>query len=655
MKTGHYFAIALILLIHTSSLSAQEIPKLIFYQGNLTNNNGNPINGNQPMKFSIWSAQTGGNELWKETHSAVAVNQGLFSAMLGSQNPITSNVFSAKTRYLEIVIGGETLSPRQQIASVAYAHTAAGVSGAENVFPSDGNVGIGTTNPLSKLYVREKGVNKLQFPVHLSNPENTDGGGTATGILFETESNGFGKGGLVYERNRAWGKGAFHFLQNSLNDESFPTLNDAVVTINNDGNVGVGISAPSDKLEVAGTIHSTSGGFKFPDGTLQSTAATGGSGGDNLGNHIATQNIKLNNHFISNDGQNEGISIDNSGTVTIRNSLATGNPSTAYGSGDIIATDDIIADDDVLVGGTVKSYSGIEGYISSSSAAVYAKNTGSGRAIHGHANTGYAVLDGFNSGSGCGVYGGSSAGYEGKLGGSTYGAFGTHSNGNYGKLGTINEGVYAKAANSSKKAGYFGGNVHVNGVLSKASGSFMIDHPLDPANMYLSHSFVESPDMMNIYNGNITLDAKGEALVEMPDWFDALNQDFRYQLTCIGGFSQVYIAEKINNNHFKIAGGSSGMEVSWQVTGIRKDAWAEAHRIQVEIEKTGEDRGKYQNPKEHGVSETLGIDYEEIKRMEKEIKRMEEENKRIEEESQRLEEQHRLFEETQKNAEAGRN
>ena len=111
----------------------------------------------------------------------------------------------------------------------------------------------------------------------------------------------------------------------------------------------------------------------------------------------------------------------------------------------------------------------------------------------------------------------------------------------------------------------------------------------------------------------------------MPDWFDALNRDFRYQLTCIGGFAQVYIAEEINNHRFKIAGGKPGMKVSWQVTGIRQDVFANAHRIQVEVDKEGDERGRYIHPKEHGVSETLGMDYEEIKTMEEECRRIEEE------------------------------
>lgn len=143
------------------------------------------------------------------------------------------------------------------------------------------------------------------------------------------------------------------------------------------------------------------------------------------------------------------------------------------------------------------------------------------------------------------------------------------------------------------------GDVDINGNLSKSSGTFKIDHPLDPENKYLYHSFVESPDMMNVYNGNIVLDNNGEAIVELPDWFDVLNKDFRYQLTCIGRFAPVFISEKISGNSFEIAGGTSGMEVSWQITGIRQDPYANQNRIKVEVEKSEKEKGHYLHYKEY--------------------------------------------------------
>jgi hypothetical protein len=172
------------------------------------------------------------------------------------------------------------------------------------------------------------------------------------------------------------------------------------------------------------------------------------------------------------------------------------------------------------------------------------------------------------------------------------------------------DGVYVDSA--GRYAGNFNGDVRVTGNLSKGGGSFKIDHPLDPQNRYLYHSFVESPDMMNVYNGNVTLDASGEAWVELPTWFEALNRDYRYQLTPIGTPGpNLYIAQKIRDNRFQIAGGTSGMEVSWQVTGIRHDPYAEAHRIPVEEDKPPEERGTYIHPKAYGQSETMGLDYKE--------------------------------------------
>jgi hypothetical protein len=157
-------------------------------------------------------------------------------------------------------------------------------------------------------------------------------------------------------------------------------------------------------------------------------------------------------------------------------------------------------------------------------------------------------------------------------------------------------------------AGRFLGDVQVTGTLTKGGGAFQIDHPLDPANKYLLHSFVESPDMMNVYNGNVLLDLQGKATVELPDWFEALNRDFRYQLTSIGAAANVYVAEEIADNRFRIAGGVPHGKVSWQVTGIRQDAWANANRIPTEIEKkkVGE-KGLYLHPSAHGQPKEMGL------------------------------------------------
>jgi hypothetical protein len=183
--------------------------------------------------------------------------------------------------------------------------------------------------------------------------------------------------------------------------------------------------------------------------------------------------------------------------------------------------------------------------------------------------------------------------------------------GGTGGTSSTDYGVYASAFGSAQ-AGHFDGNVQVVGSLSKGGGSFKIDDPLDPANKYLYHSFVESPDMMNVYNGNVTTDANGDATIQLPDYFEALNRDFRYQLTTIGRQADAWIASEIKDNHFTIKTDKPSVKVSWQVTGIRQDPYANAHRIPVEEEKPANEKGKYLHPTEWGQPESLGMDYERL-------------------------------------------
>ncbi len=181
----------------------------------------------------------------------------------------------------------------------------------------------------------------------------------------------------------------------------------------------------------------------------------------------------------------------------------------------------------------------------------------------------------------------------------TTGGLGTH----YGVYGGASGGV-------TNFAGFFAGNVNITGSIAKASGTFKIDHPLDPENKYLYHSFVESPDMMNIYNGNVVTDAQGFATITMPGYFDALNKDFRYQLTCIGTFAQAIVKEEMQGNSFVIQTSQPGVKVSWQVTGVREDKFANAHRVAPEVSKEAQNIGKYIHPTEWNQPESKGIGYE---------------------------------------------
>ena len=292
-------------------------------------------------------------------------------------------------------------------------------------------------------------------------------------------------------------------------------------------------------------------------------------------------------------------------------------------------------DDDGVFGSTY-SGAGVSG-ISTTGTGVRGEAASiSGKGVHGIAT----ASSGFNIGvfgespssDGIGVYG-----YNTSESGSALGVWGRSDSpagrAIYGQATALTgtgagvEGVSSSASGagifghntSTGWAGYFTGKVHVNGTLTKSAGSFQIDHPLDPANQYLSHSFVESPDMKNLYDGVVVLDTDGAAEVTLPDWFAALNGgedfqgDFRYQLTPIGAaMPNLHIAEEIAGNTFRIAGGVPGMKVSWLLTGIRHDPYAEAHRIAVEQVKPAGELGTYLHPELYGQPASLAFGHGQV-------------------------------------------
>ena len=331
---------------------------------------------------------------------------------------------------------------------------------------------------------------------------------------------------------------------------SLSTLGDSTISEDKFGKIGIGTTAPTSKLTVQGMIETTLGGLKFPDGTVQTSAAVGLSS-------------------------------------IIHNATLTGNGTNASPLAVAVPLN--------LTAATTNS----EGVIN-------LKNTTTGIGLKAESIDGVAVI-GFSQHN-TGVTGSSFQEYG------VYGSghlAGVYAEGNeYGLYGrsTFGTGVYGTSQNGV--AGQFFGNVEISGNLSKGGGSFKIDHPLDPENKYLYHSFVESPDMKNIYDGVAKLDNNGEAVIEMPDWFSALNRDFRYLLTPIGAAAPgLYVAEELTNNRFKVAGGVPGMKVSWQVTGIRQDAWANKNRIPIEANKAEKERGFYLHPEVFNQPEEKNVEW----------------------------------------------
>ena len=232
---------------------------------------------------------------------------------------------------------------------------------------------------------------------------------------------------------------------------------------------------------------------------------------------------------------------------------------------------------------------------------------------------------GYFEGNGVGVFGrsfikygnggvgvrGEASNFEGSgIGVSGYGGFGTgvHGQGGRGVVGSGQTyGLYGNAEVPDAFGLYSNGKAHIEGDLevtgsiSKAGGTFRIDDPLDPADGYLVHSFVESSEMLTVYSGTTDLDANGRATVTLPRWFEALNGDVRYQLTAVGAPGpSLHVQRPLSDGRFVIAGGPAGLQVSWLLTAARKDPWALAHPIVVQQRKPADERGLYLHPDLYG-------------------------------------------------------
>ncbi len=537
------------------------ITPLISYQGRLVNPTiGAPQNGTFTFVFRLYDVAEGGSALWTETKD-IAVSGGLFTTLLGDVTALPTSLFDGQNLWLGVKVGTDAeATPRQRIAAVPYALYS---DNADRLDGQDSTAFAAAGHLHDDRYFTE-----AESDARFVNATGDAMSGSAAAPVLSVTQTGAGVSGY-FTSTASYG------------------VHGATASTDN-GIAGVRGSAGSGGVTITGKY-----------GVLgESDTGRGVTGVSRDSNGL--YGWSTNSWAIRGEGQWGGVY------------------ALAYGVGS-----------DAIRGENTATTGASWGVVGTS-----ASPTGRGIAGFNSAATGTAE----------GVYGSSSSnGGRGVVGittatsGETYGVFGQSSStangagvrgqgpyvGVWGAATStsgVNWGVYGATSSTSGYAGFFSapsggvagrflGNVQIVGTLSKSSGTFKIDHPLDPMNKYLYHSFVESPDMMNVYNGNVTLDASGAAWVELPAYFEALNRDFRYQLTPIGGPGpNLYIAQEVQGNRFLIAGGAPGLRVSWQVTGIRQDAYAKANPVVVEVDKPAEERGTLLFPEAYGMDRSYSLD-----------------------------------------------
>ena len=134
MAKKSLLAMSLVFLMLLIPVFVWAVPTSINYQGKLTDSDGKPLTGTYNMTFYLFTALSGGSAIWSENHPSVQATDGIYSVQLGG---LTPNLFESSQLYLEVEVGGETLVPRQQLTSTAFALKAGDADTVAGLTPSE--------------------------------------------------------------------------------------------------------------------------------------------------------------------------------------------------------------------------------------------------------------------------------------------------------------------------------------------------------------------------------------------------------------------------------------------------------------------------------------------------------------------------------------
>lgn len=513
---------------NNDATDAITIPRMLSYQGKLTDSTGRAVqDSNYPVTFRLYTVPSGGSAFWSETQS-VQTKNGLFAVLLGSVTPVGS-VPDGGALYLGMEVGAVELTPRLRLVSAAYAYKADTANYAL--------AGAGGDDP----WVR----------------------GLPDSVLYTIRQLGIARGGA---NNMLYGTNCYTHVNLGIActtgvsgaDHGYCTVGGGMA---NCAAALYATVAGGDRNVAGGGAATVSGGWR---NSASGGSATIGGGESN----VADSNWATVSGGYDNTARGRSAVVAGGSGNMAGDSFSTvggGVGNTAGSAGTTVAGGRLnsASDDGAVVGG------------GKSNTASYSFATVSG-GTRNTASGPYAMVPG--------GYGNLASGYASVAAGMYDTVAGMH---NFAaNTNSTVSAAYNYSAAFNGEAATASGQLRC-GVISKAGGSFTIDHPLDPDKTILNHYFAEGPEMLNIYRGSVVLDAAGRAEVSLPDYFDALNRNPMIQLTGVGS-SDVFVAHEVTGNAFVI-GGKPGIKVYWQVTGDRKDVSAEAIRAMMPVEqpKTG--------------------------------------------------------------------